>query len=154
LFPSPEASTDQQWSQMRRFRLEFHSLRTDRRRYFVADDQDPHDSEQGGYKIPDIAHYPREIDTDEDMDLDAENGDNPDDGYDDNVDFFRTEPLLAAFAKSLTHDNMPSLEDAEIFTHLWWDPSDDRELKEYGLTMRKGYRWGDKFIARGGNKEQ
>ena len=29
--PGHEPSTDQQWSQMRRFRLEFHSLRTDGR---------------------------------------------------------------------------------------------------------------------------
>lgn len=52
LFPSPEAPTDQQWSQMRRFRLEFHSLRPDGRWYFVGPGgEDPHDSEQGGYKI-------------------------------------------------------------------------------------------------------
>ncbi|KXX75485.1 hypothetical protein MMYC01_208112 [Madurella mycetomatis] len=162
LFPSPEASTDQQWSQLRRFRLEFHSLRPDGRWYFVGPGgEDPHDSEQGGYKISDTEHYPRETDTDEDMDLDAEYGDNPDDEYDHDLDMFRTkpcreriEPLLAAFAKSLTRDNMPSLEDAEIFTHLWWDPSDDREVEEYGLPMRKGHRWGVKFIAGRGSKKQ
>jgi hypothetical protein len=162
LFPSPEASTDEQWSQMRRFRLEFHSLRSDGRWYFVGPGgEDPHDSEQGGYKISDTEHYPRETDTDEDMDLDSEYDDNPDDEYDYHVDMFRTEPcrvriepLLAAFAKSLTRDNMPNLEDAEIFTHLWWDPSDDREEQEYGLPLRKGHRWGVKFIAGRGSKEQ
>lgn len=52
LFPIPEASIDQQWSRMRRFRLEFRSLRPDGRWYFVGPGgEDPHDSEQGGYKI-------------------------------------------------------------------------------------------------------
>lgn len=155
LFPSPEAPTDQQWSQMRRFRLEFHSLRPDGRWYFLGPGgEDPHDSEQGGYKISDTEHYPRETDTDEDMDVDAEYDDNPDDEYDYHLDMFRTEPcreriepLLAAFAKSLTRDNMPSLEDAEIFTHLWWHPSDDRGVEGYDLPMKKGHRWGVKFIA-------
>ncbi|KAJ3499127.1 hypothetical protein NLG97_g580 [Lecanicillium saksenae] len=162
LFPSPEASTDQQWSQMRRFRLEFHSLRPDGRWYFVGPGgEDPHDSEQGGYKISDTEHYPPETDTDEDMDLHAECDDEPGDEYDYHLDMFRIkpcreriEPLLAAFAKSLTRDNMPSLEDAEIFTHLWWDPSDDRELEDYSLLMKKGHRWGVKFIAGRGSKNQ
>ena len=162
LFPRPEASTDQQWSQMRRFRLEFHSLRPDGRWYFIGPGgEDPHDSEQGGYKISDTEHYPRETNTDEDMDLHAEYDDEPGDEYDYHLDMFRTEPcreriepLLAAFAKSLTRNNMPSLEDAEIFTHLWWHPSDDREVEEYGLPIRKGHRWGVKFIARQGSKEE
>ncbi|KAL1880120.1 hypothetical protein Daus18300_001483 [Diaporthe australafricana] len=162
LFPSPEAPADQQWSRMRRFRLEFHPLRPDGRWYFVGPGgEDPHDSEQGGYKISDTEHYPRDADTDEDVDIDAEYGDNPDDEYDHHLDMFRTEPcrertepLLAAFAKSLARDNMLSLEDAEIFTHLWWDPSDDREVEEYGLPMKKGHRWGVKFVAgRGGEKK-
>jgi hypothetical protein len=166
LFPSPEASTDQQWSQMRRYRLEFYALRSDGRWYFIGPGgEDPHDSEQGGYKISDTKHYPRETDTDEDEDLDHEYSDNADCGeYDYYLDMFRTqpcreriEPLLVAFAKSLTCDNMPSLEDAEIFTHLWWDPSDDREAKgaeKYGLPLRKGHKWGVKFIAGRGSKIQ
>jgi hypothetical protein len=66
----------------------------------------------------------------------------------------RIEPLLAAFAKSLSRDSMPSLEDAEIFTHLWWAPSDDIEEKEYGLPMKKGHRWGVKSVAGRGIKKQ
>lgn len=165
LFPSPEASTDHQWSQMRRFRLEFHCLRPDGRWYFVGPGgEDPHDSEQGGYKISDAEHYPRETDTDEDVDLDVEYHDSPTGGseYDYELDMFRIdpcreriEPLLAAFAKSLTRDNMPSLEDAEIFTHLWWHPSDDREVEKSRLPMKNGHRWGVKFIAgRGDNKQK
>jgi hypothetical protein len=162
LFPNPEASTDQQWSQMRRFRLEFHPLRPDGRWYFVGPGgEDPHDSEQGGYKISSPEHYPRETDTDEDSDADAEYDDNPDDEYDIELDVFRMkpckeriEPLLAAFAKSLTRDNMPSLEDAEIFTHLMWGPPDDIEAKGYDLPMKRGHRWGIKFIAGRGSKKQ
>jgi hypothetical protein len=165
LFPCPEVSTDHQWSQMRRFRLEFHCLRPDGRWYFIGPGgEDPHDSEQGGYKISDTEHFPRETDTDEDMDLDGEYHDSPTGGseYDYELDMFRIEPcreriepLLAAFAKSLTRDNMPSLEDAEIFTHLWWQPSDDREVEESRLPMDNGHRWGVKFIAgRGDNKQK
>ncbi|EGX87925.1 hypothetical protein CCM_09548 [Cordyceps militaris CM01] len=162
LFPSAKASTGQQWSQMRRFRLEFHSLRPDGRWYFVGPGgEDPHDSEQGGYKISDTEHYPRETDTDEDVEVDAEYDDNPDDEYDYYLDMFRIkpcrdriEPLLAAFAKSLTRDNMPSLEDAEMFTHLRWAPSEDRELEEYSLLMKKGHRWGVKFIAGRESRQQ
>ncbi|KAF5512736.1 hypothetical protein CGCA056_v012738 [Colletotrichum aenigma] len=162
LFPSPEAPAHQQWSQIRRFRLEFHSLRSDGRWYFVGPGgEDPHDSEEGGYTISD-KHYPREIDTDEDVELDDEYGDNPDDEYDYRLDMFRTEPcrerlepLLAAFAKSLTTPNMPRLEDAEMFTYLWWDPSNNRDIEKYGLPMKKGHRWGVKFIAgRGDEKDK
>ncbi|KAI8938744.1 hypothetical protein NX059_004611 [Plenodomus lindquistii] len=162
LFPSPKASIDQQWSQMRRFRLEFHSLRPDGRWYFVGPDgEDPHDSEQGGYKISHTEHYPRETDTEEDMALDIEYYDNQDDEDDCNLNMFRTEPcrkriepLLAAFAKSLDRNNMRNLEDAEVFTHLWWYPSDDKRLEEYSQVMKKGHRWGVKYIAGRDSKEQ
>lgn len=144
LFPSPEAP--KQWSQMRRFRLEIHPLHPDGRWYFLGpSSEDPHDSAEGGYKISGAEHYPRETGTDEDVDVDATYGDNPDDEYDCHLDMVRTEPLIAAFATSL--DKMPSLDDAEIFTHLWWDPSDDREVEQYTLLMKKGHRWDVKFLA-------
>jgi hypothetical protein len=164
LFPSPEAPSEQQWSQMRRFRLEFHTLCPNGRWYFVGPGgEDPHDSEEGGYKISDTEHYPPVSDTDKDenlhAELDANLGEAYDDGY--NLNMFRVEPcreriepLLAAFAKSLTRDNMPSLEDAEMFTHLWWAPSDEIEAKGYDLSMKKGHRWGVKFIAGRGSKRQ
>ncbi|KAJ8116643.1 hypothetical protein OPT61_g1967 [Boeremia exigua] len=164
LFPGPEASTGQQWSRMRRFRLEFHALRPDGRWYFVGPGgEDPHDSEQGGYKVSETEHYPPQTDTDKDEDLHDELADNwgeaCDDGWD--LNMFRVEPsreriepLLAAFARSLARDNMPSLEDAEMFTHLWWAPSDEIEAKGYGLPMKKGHRWGVKFIAGRGSKRQ
>ncbi|KAK2039325.1 hypothetical protein LZ31DRAFT_558858 [Colletotrichum somersetense] len=163
LFPSPEAPADQQWSQMRRFRLEFHALRPDGRWYFVGPGgEDPHDSEQGGYKISDTEHYPRETYTDEDNEIDDGWGDEGIDFTEYSVNAFRTEPcreriepLLAAFAKSLTHDNTPRLDDAEIFTYLWWHPSDHMEAKGYDLPLKLGHRWGVKFIAgRGDEKEK
>ncbi|USP74441.1 hypothetical protein yc1106_01715 [Curvularia clavata] len=162
LFPSSEAPNYQQWSRMRRFRLEFHPLRPDGRWYFIGPGgEDPHDSEQGGYRISKTEHYPRETDTEEDMDLHAEYSDELGDEYDLYPDMFRTEPcreriepLLAAFAKSLTRDNMPCLEDAEIFTYLWWDPSVEREVQEHDLPMRKGHRWGVKLTAGRDSKKQ
>lgn len=94
-------------------------------------------------------HYPRDTDTDEDTSLDAEYANNPPEDYDYDLTIFRTEPcrewiepLLVAFAKSLLRDNMLSLENAEVFTHLWWNPSDDIEVKGYGLPMGKDHRCG------------
>lgn len=164
MFPSPEASSDQQWSQMRQFRLEFHTLCPDGRWYFAGPGgEDPHDSEQGGYKILDTEHYPRERDTNEDEDIHRELSDNfgevCDDGWD--VNMFRVEPQreriepqLAAFAKSLARDNMPSLDNAEMYTYLWWEPEDAIAAKGYDLPMGKCHRWGVKFIAGRGGKKQ
>ncbi|KAI4915394.1 uncharacterized protein J4E92_009348 [Alternaria infectoria] len=162
LFPLPNAPTPQQWSRMRRFRLEFHPLRPDGRWYFIGPrGEDPHDSEQGGYKISDTAHYLREIDRDECGDLRGRYDYEVTDGPEYDVNMFRVqpcreriEPLLAAFAKALTSENMPDLEDAEVFTHLWWCPSDEREVEEYGLRMKKGHKWGVKFIAGRGSETQ
>ena len=164
LFPDPEASPERQWSRMRRFRLEFHTLCPDGRWYFVGPGgEDPHDSEQGGYRISVTEHYPRETDTEEDEALHEELADNYGEAC--NEDLYpnmfrvepcreRVEPLLAAFAKSLACDSMPFLEDAEIFAHLSWWPSDDMEAKQYDLPRKMGHFWGVKFIAGRGSKEQ
>ncbi|KAL8306252.1 hypothetical protein RB597_003199 [Gaeumannomyces tritici] len=164
LFPSPEAPADRQWSRMRRFRLEFHALRPDGRWYFVGPGgEDPHDSEEGGYKISDADHYPRETDTDGDSEADTEYCDEPgDDGCYSDPDSFRIEPcreriepLLAAFARALARDNMPCLEDAEVFTYLWYHPSDDREAEGKVIPMTNVHRWGVKLIAgRGGETKK
>lgn len=69
----------------------------------------------------------------------------------------RIEPLLATFATSLTRENMPMLEDAEIFTHLRWYPrddvdneenasSDDEEEKDHDPLLKHGHRWGVKSL--------
>lgn len=79
------------------------------------------------------------------MDIHAEYDDNSDNEYDIDLAMFRTkphrqrnEPLIAAFVKYLTRDNIPSLEDADILMHLWWDPPADIEMKEYGLQVNTG----------------
>ncbi|KAK2597437.1 hypothetical protein QQS21_005985 [Conoideocrella luteorostrata] len=161
LFPSPEAPTEEQWSKMRLLRIEFHPLRPDGRWYFVGPrGEDPHDSEEGGFIISKSEHYPREYDTEEDQDLDEEWENNPKAGVDTDFmpDHFRTqpcrdriEPLLAAFAKALTHNNMPSLEAAEMFAYLWWHPSHSRG-EEYGISPEsyietEVHRWGVKYVA-------
>ncbi|KAJ4355136.1 hypothetical protein N0V95_003218 [Ascochyta clinopodiicola] len=158
------AFDDAKWSQMRRSRLEFHSVRPDGRWYFVGPrGEDPHDSERGGYKISATDHYPRATDAGENENLDAEYADDSNEHYDYDLDInmFRTEPcreriepLLTAFAKSLSNDTMSNLEDAEVYTHLWWAPSDNIEVKEYDLPMKKGHKWGVKFITERGSKKQ
>lgn len=145
---------------MQRFRLEFHSLRPDGRWYFVGPGgEDPCDSEDGGYRVSDTEHYPRQLTEDEEMKI-AEVYDEPiwpdlDYTFDYDPDMFRVkpcreriEPLLAAFAKSLTGERMPSLEDAEICTHLFWNPNEDKYLgRKYDLPGKQGHRWGVKLIA-------
>ncbi|KAJ4333802.1 hypothetical protein N0V87_007370, partial [Didymella glomerata] len=145
----------------RRLQLQRPEMLPDLSFYFVGPGGE--DSEQGGYKISDTEHYPRETDTDEDEDLHNELNDNLGEAYGDGYDLNmfrvkpfreRIEPLLAAFAKSLALDNMPSLEDGEMFTHLWWAPSDDMEAKGYDLPTGKGHRRGVKFIAGRGSLMQ
>lgn len=164
LFPHSELK-EEQWLKMRRLRIEFHPLRPDGRWYFVGPrGEDPHDSEEGGFKVS-AEHYPREHDTKEDEELDEEWEDDPRGGkdYDFESDLFRIEPcreriepVLMAFAKALTCDNMPNLEVAEIFTYVWWHPSHSRAA-EYGIGPEEGidtkvHRWGVKYVAGRGER--
>ncbi|KAH7329674.1 hypothetical protein B0I35DRAFT_420645 [Stachybotrys elegans] len=149
---------------MRRIRIEFHPLRPDGRWYFVGPrGEDPHDSEDGGFHISED-HYPREVETEEDGELDDEWEDDPCGGVEADYlpNLFRTkpcreriEPLLAAFAKSLVRDNMPQLEDAELFAYLWWYPGESTGagygLEAYDYESRV-HRWGVKYIHGAGSE--
>lgn len=167
LFPAPQAPAQEQWSKMKRLRIDFHPLRPDGRWYFVGPrGEDPHDSQNGGFKISESEHYPPEHDTEEDGELDNEWEDDPNGGEEVNLlpDLFRTEPcrdriepLLAAFAKALTGKRMPDLEIAELFSYLWWNPSESR-ANEYGMDTSSGidtrtYQWGVKYVAGQGEKD-
>ncbi|KAJ1331975.1 hypothetical protein MN608_05440 [Microdochium nivale] len=162
VFPPATAPAEEQWMHMRRLKIEFHLLRPDGRWYFTGPrGEDPHDSDQGGFRISNTNHYPPEIDQAEDKAKDKEWeddrwGSSP---YDFIPDMFRTkpcreriEPLLAAFAQALTRKNMPELEVAELFAFLWWSPSESRE-EEYDVedpddwTPPNNHRWGVKYIA-------
>ncbi|KAJ1332957.1 hypothetical protein MN608_02947 [Microdochium nivale] len=159
LFPAAKAHEEHQWRHMRRMRIEFHPLRPDGRWYFVGPHgEDPHDSEDGGFRITE-EHYPPESDTEEDEDLDIEFDDDAKGGseFDNMPDMFRIEPcrkriepLLAAFAQSVARGNMSDLEEAELFTYLWWCPGETR-APEYGLEAydfeTKTDRWGVKYTA-------
>jgi len=159
LFPAADAQEEHQWRHMRRMRIEFHPLRPDGRWYFVGPHgEDPYDSEDGGYEVTN-EHYPPEIDTEEDEDLDMEFDKDPNGGseYDRLPDMFRTEPcreriepLLAAFAQSVAQCSMPDLEEAELFTYLWWCPGISRAPK-YGLEAydfdSTTHRWGVRYTA-------
>ncbi|KAK8039865.1 hypothetical protein PG993_008276 [Apiospora rasikravindrae] len=167
LFPAAE---DQQWSAMQRLRVEFHPLRPDGMWYFVGPrGEDPLRSggseegeREGGFQISETADYPREHDTAADKEMDEEYDEFPngDSELDHLPDMFRTEPhrqriepLLGRFAAAVA--NMPRLEDAEIFAHVWWTPSESREEGYAGdapYDQDSVHRWGVRYIAgRGGD---
>ncbi|KAJ2971664.1 hypothetical protein NQ176_g7576 [Zarea fungicola] len=93
-----------------------HPLRPDGRWYFVGPrSEDPHDSEEGGFKISQSKHYPRE------------------------------------------QDNTSQLENVEMYTCLWWNPSHSRAT-EYGYVPEEGieckvHRWGVRYVAGRGGKD-
>ncbi|KDN71452.1 putative conserved hypothetical protein [Colletotrichum sublineola] len=167
LFPG-EGAEDRQWSSMQRLRIEFHPLRPDGMWYFVGPrGEDPlrsvgsGDEREGGFRISETMDYPREYDTAEDQDIDEEFDEFPngDSELDYLPDLFRTEPhrervepLLARFAAAVA--TMTRLEDAEMFAHIWWTPSETREKEYAGDAPYDKYsvhRWGVRYLAgRGG----
>ncbi|KAH7037062.1 uncharacterized protein B0I36DRAFT_236427 [Microdochium trichocladiopsis] len=162
MFPPATAPAEEQWVHMRRLQIEFHLLRPDGRWYFTGPrGEDPHDADQGGFRISNTGHYPPEPDRAEDKATDEEwEGDRYGGSSSDYVpDMFRIEPcreriepLLAAFAQALSRKNMPALEVAELFAVLWWSPSESRE-EEYDVedpddwAPPDTHRWGVKYIA-------
>ncbi|KAJ1323564.1 hypothetical protein MN608_10808 [Microdochium nivale] len=156
-----------QWSRMRRLRIEFHLASPDGLWYFdgPADGRhnqrnylDQKDENQTFVVGPE--HYPREVAAPE---IEAEIHDVLEgrksrmvstDPHD--VHLFRivprretVEPLLKAFAKAIARDNMPRLEDAELFAWLCWSPrvEEDLEDDESLDAELETYRWGVKYIA-------
>ncbi|KAK7987436.1 hypothetical protein PG989_007751 [Apiospora arundinis] len=170
LFPAAAgAAEDQQqpqWSSMQRLRVEFHPVRPDGMWYFVGPrGEDPlrsggsEDEREGGFQISETRDYPREYDiaADEDIDEEYEDFPNGPDDIDHLPDLFRTEPhrkriepLLARFAAAVA--NMPKLEDAELFTYLWWTPSESREEEYAGDAPYDNdsvHKWGVRYLAGG-----
>jgi len=168
LFPIEGAAKETQWSRMRRLRIEFHPATPDGSWYFdgPADGRhnkwntlDQKDENQVFAVGPE--HYPRETAAPE---IEARihdvlSGREPrvsDASTDSHL--FRVvprretvEPLLKAFAKALARDNMPCLENAEIFAWLWWFPRVDEELEdEESIEINfQAHRWGVKYIVPG-----
>jgi len=164
LFPS--SSRDAlQWSYMRHLSIEFHPCAPDGRWYFSGPrGEDPYPI---GFAITREEHYPpgQEDDDETHQLMDDEEdkywADAPD-IYDlRQPDMFRIRPiaerinpLLLAFASSL--QNMPSLQDADLFTWLTWRPSKVRAQEYEGsneipptsyideLVM---FRWGVRYEA-------
>ncbi|KPM41933.1 hypothetical protein AK830_g4639 [Neonectria ditissima] len=141
-----------QWSRMRRLRIEFHPCQPDGRWYFVGPrGEDPNPE---GFEVND-KHYPPTSPNEDDTNLDEEWDENWDEGDVYLPDMFRTEPLaqrieplLEAFATAVK--GIPVLEEAELFTHLSWNPSEDR-LAEYGDETPYdaeygGHRWGLRYV--------
>lgn len=159
------------WSHMRHLCVEFHPCAPDGSWYFSGPrGEDPHAT---GFAIGGEKHYPPgQEDTDETHALlsseeDEYTGDE-DIWVDCQPDMFRTlpivertNPLLLAFALSLQRQKMPSLEDAELFTWLKWQPSKERAHEYEGSDDAPPsaddeavmFRWGVRYDApRGGRK--
>ncbi|KAJ4392334.1 hypothetical protein N0V93_005960 [Gnomoniopsis smithogilvyi] len=131
------------WPHMRHLKVEFHPCAPDGSWYFSGPrGEDPHPT---GFTIARDEHYPPgQEDTDETHELwsreeDEYTGDD-EMCLDRQPDMFRTlpieeriNPLLLAFALSLQQQNMPSLEDAELFTWLTWHPSEERAQEYEGI---------------------
>ncbi|KAH7142791.1 hypothetical protein B0J13DRAFT_585496 [Dactylonectria estremocensis] len=141
-----------QWPRMRRLRIEFHPCRPDGCWYFVGPRGENPNPE--GFEIT-HQHYPPTSPNEDDDELDEEFTENLDDTDSRLPDMFRTEPLadnieplLSAFATVLK--GMPALEEAELFTHISWNPSEER-LAEYGDEAPYdaeygGRRWGLRYV--------
>lgn len=162
LFPSAGQTP---WSGMRRLRVEFHPCRPDGSWYFVGPrGEDPHPE---GFDVGE-EHYPPAFKTNEDEEVDEDYHDDESGfshGYEHDArkhDLFRiepvterVEPLLVAFAEALK--GMASLEGAELFAWLTWQPSKER-AQEYGGDYLDNYntrswRWGVRYVpAKDGTK--
>lgn len=156
LFPS--SGQQAPWSGMRRLRVEFHPCRPDGGWYFAGPrGEDPH---PWGFEVGE-EHYPPAFKTKEDEEVDEDYHDDEcgfGHGYEHDArkyDLFRTapvaervEPLLAAFGETLK--GMASLEGAELFAWLTWQPSEER-AQEYGVDYLDDYdtqtwKWGVKYV--------
>jgi hypothetical protein len=147
------------WPRMKRLRIEFHPWRPDGRWYFVGPRGENPNPE--GFHVLD-KHYPPAVPTDGDEEIDDQWAEN-EAGWEQEdrlPDMFRTEPLadqieplLEAFAKALK--TMTDLDEAELFTYLVWNPSEERR-SDYGdaAPYYVGlHRWGVRYCsAKDGSK--
>lgn len=157
LFSSSAGQT--QWSgSMRRLRVEFHPCRPDGSWYFVGprgEDPNPEGFEVGDEQYPPAFKTKEDEEVDEDYYDDVSGFGN---GYEHDArkyDLFRiepksekVEPLLAAFGEALR--GMASLEGAELFAWLTWQPSEER-AQEYGGDdshddNRRSWKWGVRYV--------
>ncbi|KAI1451581.1 hypothetical protein F4805DRAFT_471541 [Annulohypoxylon moriforme] len=150
------------WPRMKRLRVEFHPWCPDGTWYFVGPrGENPHPD--AGFKITREQHYPPLSPNEHDDKMDeeyVEDEGNEEEGR--RTDMFRTEPLtskieplLFAFADALK--GMPTLEEAELFAYLAWQPSKERQRAYTNSDEapynrdRAIYRWGVSYTPeRGG----
>jgi hypothetical protein len=146
-------------SRLRRLRVEFHPCRPDGSWYFVGprgEDPNPEGFEVGDEHYPPTVRTKEDEEVDEDYDEDQSGFGN---GYEHDArkyDLFRieplaekVEPLLEAFGGALR--GMASLEEAELFAWLTWEPSDERAVEYGGDSSRDEYfrswRWGVRYVS-------
>lgn len=166
VMPDLFATGQAPWSgRMKRLRVEFHPCRPDGSWYFAGPrGEDPNPE---GFEVGD-EHYPPASRTKEDEEVDEDYYDDVSgfgEGYEHDArrhDLFRVEPvaervepLLEAFGAALR--GMPSLEEAELFAWLTWEPSDER-AREYGyddshVDNLRSWEWGVSYVpAKDGTK--
>lgn len=181
LFPTPAdkdaaAAAAQQWSQMRRLRIEFHPATPDGSWYFDGPADGRHNQrntldhtlENETFAVVRPEHYPREAAAPE---IEARIHDvlegraprvGDDDGDSMDYHLFRimprrekVEPLLKAFARAVATSHMPCLEDAEMFAWLWWRPRVDEDLEDDESLQAEfeTYRWGVRYVRASGQQE-
>jgi hypothetical protein len=147
------------WPRMKRLKVEFHPWCPDGKWYFVGPrGENPHPD--GGFEITREEHYPPIAHSEHDDQLDAQYLHESYEGEEEDerdTDMFRTvplrdkiEPLLSAFAAALR--GMPAVEEAELFTYLAWQASEQRR-EEYEDAEEEPYsqeyaifRWGIRYV--------
>ncbi|KAI0903642.1 hypothetical protein F4823DRAFT_568486 [Ustulina deusta] len=169
LFRSSSDSTtghSSSWPRMRHLKVEFHPCAPDGNWYFSGPrGEDPHAT---GFAITREEHYPPGQEDADDETHDLWSCEEDEYTGDDDMclarqpDMFRTLPvaerinsLLLAFASSLQRQNMPSLQDAELFTWLTWRPSEERAQEYEGSDDAPPsadnetvlFRWGVRYDA-------
>ncbi|KAI0121046.1 hypothetical protein BJ170DRAFT_646067 [Xylariales sp. AK1849] len=159
------------WPHMQHLKVEFHPCAPDGGWYFSGPrNEDPHPT---GFAVTREEHYPPgQEDIDETHELLSREEDEftgEDEMYLDRLpDMFRTlpieeriNPLLLAFASSIQRQNMPTLQDAELFAWLTWQPSEERTQEYEGsddapASAEDGavlFRWGVRYDAPTGDRK-
>ncbi|KAL8377164.1 hypothetical protein RB595_008035 [Gaeumannomyces hyphopodioides] len=148
------------WPRMRRLKVEFHPWSPDGTWYFAGPrGEDPFGAE-GGFAVGE-EHYPPAVASAEDEEMDESWPEVEGCVEEERAwDQFRTvpkrdkiEPLLLAFAAAL--QGMPALEEAELFAHLSWQPSEERLFEHQSANGEAGvsyneetphFKWRVKYV--------
>ncbi|OHE98651.1 hypothetical protein CORC01_06102 [Colletotrichum orchidophilum] len=166
---TPDLFRSLSWPHMRHLKVEFHPCAPDGRWYFSGPrGEDPHAM---GFAITREEHYPPGLEDADETHALLSREEDEFTGDDEmclerRPDMFRIlpiaeriNPLLMAFALSLQRQNMPFIQDAEMFTWLLWRPSEERAQEYQGNDdappsdedQTVMFRWGVRYDAPDGD---